>query len=205
MGIWVNVPNGTDPMDFNEDTSADRIGRRIKDIRIARGLSQAELGVLVGLNANRVQQYENGARKPKSDLLKKFADALGVSTLALTDPVVSNYIGAMYAFFEMEDNYDLHIVQEDGRIMLMFGDGRIHNSMNGYLNEWAEERSLVNKEIELAASDSEKQLLEADYRFWKWSYPKCLADQTTKDIKKAQIQEKIEQLQQVLSELEEDK
>ena len=107
MGIWANVPGGTDPMDFNEETAADRIGRRIRDVRMARGLSQAEFGGMIGLNANRIQQYENGARKPKSDLLKKMADALGVSTLALTDPVVSNYIGAMYAFFEMEEAYDL--------------------------------------------------------------------------------------------------
>ena len=36
---------------------------------------------MVGLNGDRVQKYENGVRKPKADLLKKFANALGVSTL----------------------------------------------------------------------------------------------------------------------------
>ena len=87
--LMVNNSFGNDPMDFNEDTSADRIGARIRTIRIARGMSQAELGEKVGLNADRMQKYENGARKPKADMLKQIAHALGVSTLALTDPVKS--------------------------------------------------------------------------------------------------------------------
>ena len=205
MGIWANVPGGTDPMDFNEETSADRIGRRIRDVRMARGLSQAEFGEMIGLNANRVQQYENGARKPKFDLLKKMADVLGVSTLALTDPVVSNYIGAMYAFFEMEEAYDLHVIEENGRLKLIFGDGRVGNTMNQYLTEWENEKGRVDKALESAVSDAEKQAIKKDYDFWKWSYPKALADQTSRALRKIKIQEKIEQLQQELSELEEEK
>lgn len=205
MSIWTNVPGGTDPMDFNEETSADRMGRRIRDVRTARGLSQTEFGELIGLNANRVQQYENGARKPKPDLLKKMAEALGVSTLALTDPIVSNYIGVMYSFFDMEEAHDLHIMEENGRIKLMFGDGRVESTMNSYLEEWLERSVLLEKEKALATSDSEKKALETEYRFWKWNYPRCLADQTSKEERKAQIQEKIEQLQQALSELDDNK
>ncbi|MCR4727214.1 MAG: helix-turn-helix transcriptional regulator, partial [Lachnospiraceae bacterium] len=62
-----------DPIDFNEDTSADRVGARIRTIRMAKGMSQAELGEKVGLNADRIQKYENGARKPKPDMLKEIA------------------------------------------------------------------------------------------------------------------------------------
>lgn len=52
----------------------------------------------MGLSADRVQQYENGYRKPKMDKLKEIASALGVETMAFTDPEVTNGIGAMYAF-----------------------------------------------------------------------------------------------------------
>ena len=104
--ILVNNPFGQDPMDFNESTAADRVGSRIREIREAQNMTQAELGEKVGLNGDRVQKYENGARKPKSELLKQFANALGVSTLALTDPIVANYFGAMYALFEMEKRYE---------------------------------------------------------------------------------------------------
>ena len=55
-----------DPIDYIEETSADRIGARIREIRLARGLTQAELGDKVGLSADRVRQYETGYRKPKA-------------------------------------------------------------------------------------------------------------------------------------------
>ena len=101
--VWIKMSAGMDPMDFNDNTEADRIGSRIRKIRMELGLSQTELGEMVALTADRIQKYENGARKPKPEMLKKIADALGVSTLALSDPIVLNYIGAMYAFFEMEE------------------------------------------------------------------------------------------------------
>ena len=98
----LSIPFGQEIVDFNEETSADRVGGRIRKIRRARNLSQSELGESVGLSADRIQKYENGVRRPKMDMMKKIADALGVDALALTDPVVSNYMGAMYAFFEMD-------------------------------------------------------------------------------------------------------
>ena len=60
-----------DPLDFYNETAAVRIGLRIRKIRNAKGLSQAELGAAVGLSADRIQKYENGFRKPKADMLKK--------------------------------------------------------------------------------------------------------------------------------------
>ena len=54
-------------------TQAKRIGSRIREIRTMRGMSQDEFGQLVGLSADRVQQYENGFRTPKPELLKKYA------------------------------------------------------------------------------------------------------------------------------------
>lgn len=200
--VWIRMSGGADPMDFNDSTEAARIGRRIKEIRMSLGMTQVELGAAVSLTGDRIQKYENGARKPKPDLLKKIADALGVSTLALTDPVVSNYIGAMYAFFEMEKLYDLNVIQEDGRIKLIFGDGRMGNSMNRYLSEWEEEKSQVDQEIEIASSEMERQTIEKEYDFWKWTYPEVLVDQTSKAQRKIKIQERIEKLQQELSELE---
>ena len=99
MAIFAHVPGGEDYADINEDRSAERIGRRIKKIRETREMTRAELGSLVGLDQNRVQQYENGRRKPKIALLKKFAAALGVETIALMDPTTETLVGAMYALF----------------------------------------------------------------------------------------------------------
>lgn len=45
--------------------SKTEIGKRIRNIRILNGLSQSELGEKLGLTADRIQKYENGARNPK--------------------------------------------------------------------------------------------------------------------------------------------
>ena len=56
------------------------IGEKIRRIRIFRGMTQKELGIALGLNEkgadNRVTQYENGYRIPKSELLEKIAEVL---------------------------------------------------------------------------------------------------------------------------------
>ncbi len=201
--IMINNPFGQDPMDFNESTAADRVGHRIREIREAQGMTQAELGELVGLNGDRVQKYENGVRKPKAELLKRFASALGVSTLALTDPIVANYFGAMYAFFEMEKSYDMKVKRDGAKLSLEFGNGFM-GEMNSYLDEWEKECRQV--EIELAAATSEEERAEVlhAYKMWKWNFPKDIADRTARDLKelrKAKIEEQMKQLQKELSDL----
>ena len=51
-------------------------GEIIRRIRMARGLSREELGKMVGLDVNRIQQYENGYRRPKGALLDQIFDVL---------------------------------------------------------------------------------------------------------------------------------
>ena len=54
-------------------------GERIKKFRIAKGLTQKELGEMVGLSDDRIRHYELNDRKPKKEVLKKIADSLGVN------------------------------------------------------------------------------------------------------------------------------
>lgn len=204
--VMVDNPLGFDPMDFNDSTAADRVGRRIKEIRDSIGMTQAELGEKIGLNGDRIQKYENGARRPKSELLKSIASALGVETLALTDPVVSNCLGAMYAFFEMEGLYDLKVRRVDGKITLMFGNGFM-GSMNSYLDEWEKECRQVNVELEDASTEEERSSILHQYDMWKWTFPRAITDKTEKDLRelrRAKIEEQIRQLQKELSNLRDD-
>ena len=204
--VMVDNPLGLDPMDFNDSTAADRVGRRIKEIRDSIGMTQAELGEKIGLNGDRIQKYENGARRPKSELLKSIASALGVETLALTDPVVSNCLGAMYAFFEMEGLYDLKVRRVDGKITLMFGNGFM-GSMNSYLDEWEKECRQVNVELEDASTEEERSSILHQYDMWKWTFPRAITDKTEKDLRelrRAKIEEQIRQLQKELSNLRDD-
>ena len=201
MSIVVSNPFGMDPAEFDENTSAERIGRRIRKVRELKGMSQADLGELIGLNADRVQKYENGARRPKPDMLGKIAGALGVRTSALTDPNTTTQIGAFYALFEMEELYDLRL-KEDGAICLQFGDGR-SGSINEYLRRWCEEKEKYESGIEMAAK-AEAEELKRDYCLWKWNFPKALVDETRKERQKTRLQNKIQELEAELKKLEEE-
>ena len=175
--ITVSSPYGKDPMDFNDETAANRTGQRIREIRISQGKSQVSLGNDVGVTGARIYKYEIGERKPKSDLLKKIADALGVSTLALTDPVISNYDGLMHAIFTMEKTYNLKLRQnEKGQFMLIFGDGKT-GTVNEIFRVWGNERKIIKEKLAAASSNKERVAIEHEYDMWKWSYPHA----TTKD------------------------
>lgn len=203
--IMVNNPFGQDPMDYNEETAAKRIGSRIRTIRTARGMSQGELGQKVGLNADRMQKYENGARKPKADMLKKIANTLGVSTLALTDPVTTNSIGAMFAMFELEQSFNAKIDRTpDDRppgfcISVDFRDG-----LYKYMEEWYKVYTQTQSELETASSEEERKAIIDSYNNWKWTFPQGIVDRTEKELQKARLKKKIEELQEVYDQLDKD-
>ena len=169
MAIFMNMLGGEDFADINEDRSGARVGERIKKIRETREMTRAELGALVGLDQNRVQQYENGKRKPKIPLLKKFAAALGVETIALMDPTTESYVGAMHALFQMEEKLDMKIVKKDGCYCLQFGDGRF-DGMNSYLSKWYEVRQELDEALP-NLTDEERKKKVFDYNMFEWTYP----------------------------------
>lgn len=51
------------------------------------GITQRELGEKIGVNANTINQYESGARKPDIIKLKKIANVLECTTDQLLEPV----------------------------------------------------------------------------------------------------------------------
>lgn len=51
----------------------------LKQLRLNKGLSQAELGHQVGLKQTTISQYENGSRKPPLSTAKKLSDVLCVT------------------------------------------------------------------------------------------------------------------------------
>ena len=202
MALMVHNPFGQDAADFNEETSADRIGRRIRAIRVEKGLSQAELGEAMGLTADRIQKYENGARKPKFDMLKQFAYVLGVETIALMDPVVSNYIGAMFALFEMEELYELEVKKDGAKYSLQFGNG-VTGTMNEYLKEWYDERETVRTRME-NATEEEKETILREYHEWEKTFPKALCDRTEKALQKERLKNTIAELQEKLDKMDDE-
>jgi len=62
---------GADPTDFE-------IGRRIRAIRLQRGLSQTELGALIDFTFQQIQKYEKGANRVSAGRLQRLTEALKV-------------------------------------------------------------------------------------------------------------------------------
>ena len=56
------------------------IGKRIKDMRIEKGLSQKELGDLLGVTKVSVCGYENGTRTPSLDTFNLLAEVFNTTT-----------------------------------------------------------------------------------------------------------------------------
>ena len=161
------------------------------------------MGEKVGLNADRLQKYENGARKPKADMLKQIAHALGVSTLALTDPVTTSYIGAMFAMFELERTFNMKIdiIPDDVYPKLCISVDH-QDDMYKYLEEWYKVYTQMQSELEVATSDKERKEIEESYHNWEWTFPRGLIDKTRRDLEKIRIKEKIEELQEVYNQLQ---
>lgn len=56
-----------------------KVGDRIRDLRVSRGLTQEELGNILGVTKGAIQKYENGQiRNFKSDTIKKLTNYFGV-------------------------------------------------------------------------------------------------------------------------------
>ncbi len=94
------------------------IGERIRFLRGMRGMTQKNLGKMVGFDDKtadiRIAQYESGTRTPKEKLVEGMAYALNVSPRALSVPDIDTYIGLFHTLFTLEDLYGLAINEIDG-------------------------------------------------------------------------------------------
>lgn len=200
--MYVYNPFGTAPEDIDRDTAPNRIGRRIRAIRKEANMSQGDLGEKVGLNANRIQQYENGARNPKIELCKQIAEALEVETLALLDPQVANYFGAMFAFFEMETLYDLRLKEVDGQMCICFGESQDDikvSTMNKNLKEWYERRKQMEADILNATSEEEKKKIIHEYHMWEWNFPHSMNENPLSKSERAAKERAAQALEKALN------
>lgn len=56
------------------------LDKRIRQLRLERGINQKELGDAVGVSKQSVSNWENGNIMPSVDLLIRLANVFGVST-----------------------------------------------------------------------------------------------------------------------------
>ncbi len=88
------------------------IGKRIKELRIEKNMSQQELGDLLGITKVSVCGYENGTRTPNLETFTQMADIFGTTAdylLGREIPVVNEssneYVGSV-------SKEDINLIQE---------------------------------------------------------------------------------------------
>ena len=145
------------------------IGERIHFFRTMRGMTQKYLGMLLGFPEKsadvRLAQYETGTRSPKAEITAALAQALDVSTQALTVPDIDSHIGLMHTLFTLEDNYGLTVSEADGEVCLKIcsDKGKDPAELLQMLTAW---KAQADK---LRAGEISRE----DYDRWRYHYPKC--------------------------------
>lgn len=67
-------------LSIDKETEMSEMGRRIRELRLDAGLTQEQLGEMVGLQKSAIAKYENGkTENMKRSVIQKMAEVLGVS------------------------------------------------------------------------------------------------------------------------------
>lgn len=78
------------------------VGQRIRARRIARGLSQTELGNAIGVRFQQVQKYESGANRVSASRLWAIADVLGVEVGYFFDGITAAPVDAARSSYPVD-------------------------------------------------------------------------------------------------------
>jgi len=142
-----------------------RIGARIKQARLHRGLTQKELGTMVGFDEKtadvRIAQYESEARTPKQDMRNKIAEALDINYRYLfsSDSYAAEDI--MFLLFELDDAHRLRLTKPDPlekKVHLYIPYGLV----NDFLLDW----------MKVKDDFIDGLITKKEYDEWKLNWPK---------------------------------
>lgn len=142
------------------------IGSKIRTLRMKKGLTQRQFGVLLGFNEKnadvRVAHYESDLREPREDMLKRIAEILCVNIEYLS-PDTGTAIGKIQALFEMENEGALHPEMVNGDPVLSF---------RGQSDELLAMQILMCKWIEKAEQLRNGEITREEYDQWRYQFPK---------------------------------
>lgn len=133
----------------------DTTGRRIKRLRLKKGISQSQLSKRSGITSTLLQQYEYGTRHPKEEQLNKIALALGVAPAMLRPLDVDTVEGLLAIIYEMHTSYHgIEIVEANGTTSI-----RLPNTLQAEPARYA--LHLIKEFMEQPPFGSNKEMLVA--------------------------------------------
>ena len=139
-------------------------GAKLRQIRLRKGVSTAELGAKCNITDAAIRQYEGDKRTPKEDKLQEIANALGVDVTALYDRRIESIADIVHILFEVEsDGYitPVRIPADQNSSRTTYGVRALNEVLSEALEKWCEKRELFEKE----------QISEEDYRNWQDAFP----------------------------------
>ena len=164
------------------------VGENIRRIRKERGLTQRQLGELVGASEAYISAYESGRRNPKPASIEKIAEALSVNPEVLQNSEFDG-IAAMHKLFQIFRQYSGNLFEyqdEDGNDMVAINFGTL-----ALMRSWYERYEQYMQEVEKANSikDVKKRaeaLLSAEESFDVWMdiYPESETWQDRIDLQR---------------------
>lgn len=157
------------------------VGNKIKKFRLRAGLSQLELARKVGISEPALRNYELGNRNPSEKQIEHIATALDISPFAISEPNLDINHGLIQALFYLEDYFQLQIHMDHNHPVLQFSqrfpDAKLSqqyletvhaNAVNDMLKYWFKEKTALE----------EGRITKEEYDYWRYSYPKVLAQRT---------------------------
>ncbi len=143
------------------------IGENIRRIRTQRGLTQAELGRLIGISESAVRRYELNSSIPRINRLEAIAYALGVNAQVLLNADFDN-ITTMHRLFQTFRQYGGYF-DDTGKLQF--------HKLN--LSAWRKQWNIYQEELRAAETIPDKQLreyaiedAEDKFNWWMDTYPK---------------------------------
>ena len=143
-----------------------KIGQRIKQARLHRGLTQKELGMMVGFDENtadiRIAQYESSTRTPKTDMRDKLGAALGINPRYFYDSDLYSAEDIMFLLFELDSVHKLNLTPfQDGKKTRI----NIHvnyNLVDDFLIDWQKKKQAL----------ATGELTDREYTEWILTWPR---------------------------------
>lgn len=133
-------------------------GKKLKELRLLRGLTQKELAIKSDLTDAAIRNYELGNRSPSREQMRKIASALECDISALIEHEPVSNFEIFQIIFDYEELLKLRPLIEEGTEALISQD----MNFNDFLKEWDEMRKKhYNGEI-----------TDEEFKNWKLSYPK---------------------------------
>ncbi len=165
------------------------VGENIRRIRKERGLTQKQLGELIGVSEAYIRTYESGRRNPKPSTLEKIAKALAVNPEVLE---ASDFDGvkAMHMLFQIFRQYSGELFEyQDGdgtdKIGISFGSLLLMQSWLGRYEQYLDEIRKCNEIRDNKKRGEALLKTEADFDLWMDIYPETEPFQQLLDAQNA--------------------